>query len=116
MKKIIEVLEYGDNDIRFNTDLDVTRDPQLVLDLIPKLMFSMSSSLIGKKEVNVYAVIRSLISADLAISNNSKEMIKMLDEQTKILSKTFLETVKAMQEEGKAAVIPMGTLAAKMAS
>lgn len=116
MKKIIEVLEYGDNDIRFNTDLDVTRNPQLVLDLIPKLMFSMSSSLIGKKEVNVFAVIRSLISADLAISNNRKEMIKMLDEQTKILSKTFLETVKAMQKEGKAAVIPMGTLAAKMAS
>ena len=116
MKKIIEVLEYGENDIRFNTDIDVTKNPQALLDLIPKLMFSMSSSLFGKKEINVYSVIRSLISADFALSNNRKEMIKMLDEQTKALSKSFRETLNIMQKQGKAAVIPVGTLAAKMAS
>lgn len=26
MKKIIEVLDYGGDDIRFNTDLDVTKN------------------------------------------------------------------------------------------
>lgn len=116
MKRIIEVLDYGDDDIRFNTDLDVARNPQIIMDLIPRLMFAMSSSLIGEREVNVFAAIRSLISADMAISNNRKEMIRMLDEQTKILSKIFLESIKAMQKAGKAAVIPVGTLAAKMAS
>lgn len=116
MKKIIEVLEYGDNDIRFNTDLDVAKNPQIILDLLPKLMFSMSSTLRGKVEVNVFAVIRSLISADLALSNNRKEMIKMLDEQTKVLSRSFRETLDAMEKEGKATKIPIGVCAAKIAS
>ena len=116
MKKIIEVLEYGENDIRFNTDIDVTKNPQVLLDLIPKLMFSMSSSLFGKKEINVYSVIRSLISADFALSNNRKEMIKMLDEQTKILSKSFREAIEAMQKQGKAVTVPVGAAASKMTS
>lgn len=116
MKKIIEVVEYADQDIRFKTDLDVARNPQLVLDLLPKLMFSMSSTLLGHNEINIFAVIRALIAADLAISVNRREMIKMLDEQTKALSKSFRETMDIMQKQGKAAVIPVGTLAAKMTS
>ena len=116
MKKIIEVLDYGDNGIRFHTDLDVTKNPQIILDLIPKLMLSMSSSLIGKNEINVFAAIRSLSAADLAISNNRKEMINMLDEQTKALSKTFHDTIEAMQKEGKATIIPAGKIASKMTS
>ena len=116
MKKIIEVLDYGDNDIRFNTDLDVTGNHQLVLDLIPRLMFSMSSSLIGKEEINVFAAIRSLVSADMAISNNRKELIRMLDEQSEILSRIFRQTIDAMQKQGKAVTIPAGTRASEMAS
>ena len=114
MKKIIEVVEYADQDIRFKTDLDVARNPQLVLDLLPKLMFSMSSTLLGHNEINIFAVIRALIAADLAISVNRKEMIKMLDEQTKILSKSFREAIEAMQKQGKAVTVPVGAAASKM--
>ena len=116
MKKIIEVLDYGDNGIRFNTDLDATKNPKIILDLIPRLMLSMSSSLIGKNEINVFAAIRSLIAADLAISNNRKEMIKMLDEQTNTLSKSFRDTIETMQKQGKATIIPSGNIASKMTS
>ena len=52
----------------------------------------------------------------MAISNNRKEMINMLDEQTKALSKTFHDTIEAMQKEGKATIIPAGKIASKMTS
>ena len=31
MKKILEVLLYGEDDIRFNTDMDPIKDPELVM-------------------------------------------------------------------------------------
>ena len=33
MKKILEVLRYGDGDIRFNTDVDPVKQPKEVADL-----------------------------------------------------------------------------------
>lgn len=30
MKKILEVLQYGDIDLRFNTDIDVFKHPEAV--------------------------------------------------------------------------------------
>lgn len=30
MKKILEVLQYGDGELRFNTDLDVSKDPMAI--------------------------------------------------------------------------------------
>lgn len=116
MKKLLEVCQYGDNDIRFNTDVDVTKNPQVMVDMIPRIMFSMASKLFGKNEVNVFAMIRALITADLALSNNRKEMLKMLDEETRFLGNTFRATADAMVKQGKAAWIPSGVQTAKMTS
>jgi len=102
MKKILEVLQYGDHDIRFNTDLEVDKNPEIVLDLIPMIMFSMTTSLRGVKESNVIAVIRSLSVADFTLCTNREEMIKMLDHHSKILQNVFLNVTKDLENKGKA--------------
>ena len=34
MKKNLEVLQYGETDIRFNTDVDPAKDPEVVTEVI----------------------------------------------------------------------------------
>ena len=75
MKKILEVLQYGEFDIRFNTDFDVMKNPQALEDLVPRLAMAMTTSLWGGNEMSVLAMIRSLCIADIGVSVNRKEML-----------------------------------------
>lgn len=109
MKKILEVLEYSNTDIRFKTDLDFMQKPQEVMGLIPKLMMSMSAKLFGKEEANIFAVIRALIVSDLALSNNRKQLLKHLDLDSKASGAAFRETMDMMIKAGKATWIPNGS-------
>ena len=95
MKKILEVLQYGEMDIRFNTDIDVNKNPEAVLDIVSKVAFSMATKLWGGNEISVLAMIRALSIADLALSVNRKEMIKELDRS----SETMARTIKMAAEE-----------------
>ena len=88
MKKILEVLQYGDTDIRFNTDIDVRKNPNAVMDILSRVAFAMTTSLWGGNEMSVLAMIRTLSIADLAVSVNREEMIHQLDETSAMLARS----------------------------
>ena len=65
MKKILEVLRYGENDIRFHTDLDPTKAPGIIPETTTELAIAMMTTLWGGNELAVLAMIRALAIADL---------------------------------------------------
>lgn len=101
MKKILEVLQYGDIDIRFNTDIDVMKNPEAVQEIVAKAALAMVTNLWGGNEQSVLAMIRALSIADLGVSVNRKEMIGFLDESSKICALSFKEWRKMMERKGK---------------
>ena len=113
MKKILEVLQYGENDIRFKTDLEVEKNPEMVLELTTKFKnpemvlelttkfaWAMFTTLWGGNERTVLAMIRSLAIADLAVSVNRKEMLGFLDESSEMLVRSFQEAKEKMEQQG----------------
>ena len=95
MKKILEIHQYGETDIRFHTDLRPTEKPESIPELVSSVAFSMMTSLWGGNEMDILAIIRALAIADLAVSVNRKEMIKMMDQDSKAFA----------QDKGAAAVL-----------
>ena len=65
MKKILEVLRYGENDIRFRTDIDPLKDPNVIHETVIELAMAMMTTLWGGNEQAVLAMIRALSIADL---------------------------------------------------
>lgn len=100
MKKILEVLQYGDTDIRFNTDFDPVKNPNVVPDVITRTSFAMVTKLWGGNETAVLAMIRALAIADLAVSVNRKQMLAFYEEEAKHLAAALKEAVSAFQKEG----------------
>ena len=49
MKKILEVLQYGETDFRFNTDIDPVKNPKVIPDILTGITFSMATRLWGGK-------------------------------------------------------------------
>ena len=47
MKKILEVLRYGENDIRFNTDIDPLKDPEIIHQTVTELAMALSAIING---------------------------------------------------------------------
>ncbi len=60
MKKIIEVIRYGENDIRFHTDIDPLKDPDTIHQTVTELAMAMMTTLWGGNEQAVLAMIRAL--------------------------------------------------------
>lgn len=108
MKKILEVLQYGDGELRFNTDLDVKKDPMAIMDLTVGAMFSMATKLWGGNEQTVIAVIRSLFVADMAISVDRKVVLNGLGEESERMGEQFMKMMKDLQDQGKAMYFPPG--------
>ena len=108
MKKILEVLQYGDGKLRFNTDLDVKKDPMAIMDLTVSAMFSMATKLWGGNEQTVIAVIRALFVADMAISVDRKVVLNGLGEESEKMGEHFMKMMKELQSEGKAMSFPPG--------
>jgi len=100
MKKILEVLWYGENDVRFNTDIDVIKNPNVVLDINRDVLFSMITRLWGGNELSVLAMIRALAIADLAASVNTDEMVKMLSESAHYMKSIMQEARKEFEKRG----------------
>ena len=97
MKKILEVLQNGEGELKFNTDLNVQKDPMAIMDLTVRAMFSMATKLWGGNEQTVIAVIRSLFVADMAISIDRKTVLKGLG-------------IEAEKMGFRTAVVPQGNL------
>lgn len=106
MKKILEVLQDSSGQLRFNTDIDVTKNPQTALDITECAMFSMVTTLWGGNETSVLAMIRALAIADLSVSVNQNEMIEYLRQTSKSLSEAFQLAMKDAQRHGKATIFP----------
>ena len=100
MKKILEVLRFGANDIRFHTDLDPVKNPALLSATKSEVAFSMVTRLWGVNERSVRAMLRCLTIADLAMSVNRKQMIQWLDEESGILARSFREAMAEFQRRG----------------
>lgn len=100
MKKILEVLQYGEADIRFNTDIKSERDFQQLPALAAQSAFTMMTKLWGGNEQGVLAAIRILALADLAVSVNRKEMLKHLEEESKTLANVLQESMEEFKRQG----------------
>jgi len=108
MKKLLEVLQYGNGEIRFDTEVDVTKDLSVIHKITLGSMLGMVTKLWGGNEVSVLAIIRALAIADLSVSVNRKEMIKSLDFASEHYEEVFRETRNELVREGKATVFGPG--------
>lgn len=100
MKKLLEVCQYGDFDIRFNTDIRPEQLNKIIPELPAKISFSMTTSLWGGIEQAVLAVIRCLAVADLAACVNRKQMLKMLDEASADVARIMTQARKEFEAKG----------------
>ena len=100
MKKILEILQYGETDIRFNTDLKPAEKPDTIPGLVTAFSFSMMTSLWGGNEQDIIAIIRALTIADLAVSVNRKEMIKMIDRDSREFARILQEARREFEKRG----------------
>ncbi len=100
MKKILEILQYGDTDIRFKTDLKPTARPDSLPELVSLFSFCMMTSLWGGNEQDIIAILRALAIADLAVSVNRKEMIRMLDKDSEFFAKMLREARREYEKSG----------------
>ena len=108
MKKILEVLQYGEGELRFNTDLDLQKDPMAIMDLTVSAMLSMATKLWGGNEQTVIAIIRSLFVADMAISVDRKTVLNGLGAESEKMGEHFMKMMKTLQEQGKVMSFPPG--------
>ena len=100
MKKILEVLHYGENDIRFHTDIDPLRDPDAIHQTVTELAMAMMTTLWGGNEQAVLAMIRALAIADLGVSVNRKQMVGFLDDASEMLEASIRDARKAFEKSG----------------
>jgi len=100
MKKILEVLRYGANDIRFHTDIDPFKDPNTVHETVVELAIAMMTTLWGGNEQAVLAMIRALSIADLGVSVNRREMVGFLNEASEMLQASLRDARKEFERSG----------------
>ncbi len=100
MKKILEVLQYGDFDIRFNTDIKASETPDIIPDITSRIAIAMSTSLWGGNEREILAIIRALSIADLALSINREDMVSYLDDCSEMLARSFAEARELFEKGG----------------
>ena len=102
MKKILEVLQDSTGELKFDTDIDVEKDPTIVMDIMSSGMFCMATKLWGGKEGSVIAAIRALFVADMAISADRDLIMKGLGKEAAHMGKIFNGMMEKLQAEGKA--------------
>jgi len=108
MKKLLEVLQDGNGEIRFDTDVDVMKDFSIVHETTLRAMLSMTTKLWGGNELSVLAILRALAIADLSVSVNRKDMIMNLDYASEHYGKVFQEIRHDLVKEGKAVIFEPG--------
>ena len=99
-KKILEILQYGDTDIRFRTDLKPADKPDTIPGLVSSLAFAMMTTLWGANERDIIPVLRALTIADLAVSVNREEMIRLMDQDSKVFADILQESRREFERQG----------------
>jgi len=107
---------YDNKEIRFNTDVNVMKDPSIIHEITMLSMLSMVTKLWGGNEMSVLAIIRALALADLSVSVNRKDMIKSMDTASRQYANAFHETQKELVKRGKMTVFAPGVKPPKMKS
>lgn len=102
MKKVLEVLQCSNGELKFNTDLDVKKNPMVMMDITTSAIFSMATKLWGGNEQTVIAAIRALFVADMALSPDRDVVLKGLGEHAAGLGGAFTEMMMEWQSQGKA--------------
>lgn len=100
MKKILEVTQFGDFDIRFNTDMDFVKHPEALPDITSAAAFAMTTKLWGGNENSVIAAIRALAIADIACCAHPEEILGGIGEAAKSLSQAMREARKHFERNG----------------
>ena len=103
MKKILEVLEYGKLEVRFNTDIDdayAMKDPDYMPHIIFNSAYCMTTKLWGGNELSVLAMIRLLAITSLAVCDNREEVLEHLAHDSKELARVMKEGKEKAREEG----------------
>jgi len=104
MKKLLEVIQNSNGEIRFNTEINVTNDLSIIHNITFGSMLAMATNLWGGNELSVLAIIRALAIADLSICVNRKEMIEKLDFASGHYGEAFREAQNELVRKGKAVV------------
>lgn len=102
MKKILEVLECSNGELKFNTDLNVKKNPSAVMDVASSAIFTMATKLWGGNEDSVVAVIRALFVADMALSVDRGIIMHGLAQEAERMAEVFNEMMSKMVASGKA--------------
>ena len=100
MKKLLEVNLYDNYEIRFKSDFDVFKDPDLASMIPLAAAFSMATRLWGGNETSVLAIIRMLSMADIAISVDRDDMLKRLKQSSDDVAEQFKELMSALEKSG----------------
>lgn len=105
MRKILEVLECSNGELKFNTDVDVIKDPESAIDITGRAIFTMATKLWGGNENSVMAMIRALFMADMALSPDREIISKGLTRESKVMYEIFQ---KSISQCGKVQTFPPG--------
>ena len=100
MKKILEIHQYGETDIRFHTDLKPSEKTESIPGLVASVAFAMMTSLWGGNERDI----RALAIADLAVSVNREEMISLMDQDSRTFAKLIRDARKSFERNGGKAI------------
>ena len=100
-KKVLEVLQCSDGELKFNSEIDVDSDPTVVMDIMSSAMFCMATKLWGEKENSVVAMIRALFVADMAISVDRDFILKGLSKEAAHMGRLFNDMMEKFQAEGR---------------
>ena len=105
MKKILEVLECSNGELKLNTDVDVIKDPESVIDITGRAIFTMATKLWGGNENSIMAMIRALFIADMALSPDRERICKGLAKEAKTMYDIFQKSISLC---GKVQTFPPG--------
>jgi hypothetical protein len=88
--------------LKFNTDLNVKKNPSAVMDVASRAIFTMATKLWGGNEDSVVAVIRALFVADMALSVDRGIIMHGLAQEAERMAEVFNEMMSKMVVSGKA--------------
>ena len=91
---------FGENDIRFHTDIDPLQDPDTIHQTVTELAMAMMTTLWGGNEQAVLAMIRALAIADLGVSVNRRQMVGFLDDASGMLEASIRDARRAFEQSG----------------
>lgn len=101
----IVLLQCGNGELRFDTDVDVIKDPESIIDITGMAIYTMATKLWGGNEHSVVAMIRALFMADMALSPDRDVISKGLTRESKVMCEIFQ---KSILQCGKVHTFPPG--------